>query len=77
METRDVHLLCNRDWDPEYLACIFEVEFNDYSEMWCSDIDDSELICAIERVEKYSPIVEDISMDDIELCSAVEKIEEE
>ena len=31
----------------------------------------------VEKVEKYSPIVEDISLDDEVLCQAVEKIETE
>ena len=30
----------------------------------------------VDEVEKYCPIVEDISIDDNELCSAVEKIEQ-
>ena len=42
---------------------------------------DSELVDASQKVEEkkepYCPITEDISLDDQELCSAVEKIEEE
>ena len=38
-------------------------------------MEDSELLEVVNHVESYSPIVEDISLDDSELCSAVEAIE--
>ena len=51
-------------------------DFYDCDELWSSKIGDMELVKEVEKVERYSPIVEDISLEDI-LCSAVEKIEEE
>ena len=77
MEVSDRHLLDNRNWDLCYLKDIFDIDFNDSSELWINDIDDMELVQVANDVERYSPIVEDISMDDTELCKAVEKIEEE
>ena len=78
MDISDENLICNRDWDPSYLSQIFDVEFYDFTDMWASsNVSDSDLITEIEKVEHYCPIVEDISLDDSELCSAVEKIEEE
>ena len=77
MEVSDRSLVENRDWDPCYLKDIFDVDFNDSSELWINDIDDMELVKVANDVERYSPIVEDISMDDNELCKAVETIEEE
>ena len=69
MEISDHILLCNRDWDPDYLLDVFSSE---YGELWSSDRD---LVTDVEKLEKYCPIVEDISMDDQELCEAVEQIE--
>ena len=46
--------------------------------MWSySNISDSEIVAVADKVESYCPITEDISLDDSELCSAVEKIEQE
>ena len=70
-------MFSNRDWDPLYLASIFDTEFFDFSDMWSSDVSDYDLVTEGNKVDTYSPLVEDISMDDVELCSAVEKIEEE
>ena len=70
----------NRDWDPVYLAGIFDVEFEDLLDMWNSDgLSDSDLSVAMEAFEqeKYCPVVEDILMDDSTLCSAVKAIERE
>ena len=77
MEVSDRYLLHNHNWDPSYLKDIFDVDFNDSSELWISDIDDMDLVQFANDVERYSPIVEDIFMDDSELCKAVEMIEEE
>ena len=77
MELSDSNLLVNRDWDLLYLSSIFDAEFYDFTEMWCSDITDSDLVTEVNKLETYCPVVEDISMDDTELCTAVEKIEEE
>ena len=70
-------LITNRDWDPSYLKDIFAEDFNDYSELWESDIMDSEIVSEVNTLEHYCPIVEDISLDDVTLSEAVEKIENE
>ena len=77
MDVTDQFLSMHRDWDPLYLQSIFNVDFYDFTELWSGNIKDVELVKAVDDVEKYCPIVEDISMDDIELCNAVEQIEEE
>ena len=77
MEVTDRALLCNRDWDPCYLRSIFDTDFFDFSELWSSSIGDIEIFEHVENVEKYSPIVEDISLDDSTLCEAVNEIEKE
>ena len=76
MEISDSFLACNRDWDPMYLSTIFDMDFYDFNELWGNSVNDSELVDAVRNVETYRPIVEDISMDDSELCVAVESIEE-
>ena len=77
MESGDIHLWLNRNWDPVYLASIFDADFNDFSELWESNITDSDIVTAVNSMETYCPIVEDISMDDLELYIAVELIETE
>ena len=76
MDISDTILWQNQDWDPCYLSSIFDVDFNDFSDLWTNNMSDLELVEAVKDVESYSPIVEDISLDNTELCSAVEKIEE-
>ena len=76
-ELWDSDFLLNFDWDPNYLQSIFDVDFYDTSDLWDNNIQESELVEAVEIVERYSPIVEDISIEDELLCSAVEQIEEE
>ena len=73
----DSVLFANRDWDPVYLSSIFDEEFYDFKDLWSAEIQDSDLLIAMENYEKYSPIVEDISLDDSTLCTAVEQIEAE
>ena len=75
MEDSDKLLLSNRDWDPTYLRSIFDCDFFECSDLWISDMEDSELLNVAEHLEKYFPEVENISLDDNELCSAVEQIE--
>lgn len=77
MELSDSELWLNRDWDPSYLVEIFRESFDDCNDLWEADLSDCELLKQVEIMEKYTPIVEDISMDDELLCSAVERIEEE
>ena len=76
MELSDRLLTVNRDWDPSYLRSLFDTDFYEFNQLWTCEIEDSDLVKAANDVEMYSPIVEDISMDDSELCTAVEKIEE-
>ena len=77
MDVSDTWLWSNRDWDPSYLSSIFDKDFYDFNDLWLSNINDMELLEAGKDVERYCPIVEDISMDDQELCEAVEQIEYE
>ena len=77
MEISDGFLVENHDWDPSYLAMLFSDDFNDYSEMWSSNVSNMELVNEVDKVEAYYPIVEDILLEDQVLCSAVEKIEDE
>ena len=73
MEVSDSLLCRNRDWDPSYLSQLLSDDFYEFSDLWSdSNATDTELI---QEVEKYCPIVEDISMDDETLCNEVEKIE--
>ena len=77
MDLPDRILTSNRDWDPNYLMDIMSEDFYDFGDLWGSTVNDRELVRDVEKLEKYCPVVEDISMDDETLCSAVEKIEEE
>ena len=74
MDLSDEYISNNRDWDPSYLC---NQDFYEFSDMWCSNITDMEIVKETEKVETYCPITEDISMDDTVLCSAVKKIEKE
>ena len=75
MKVSDRCFLSNSDWDPCYLASIFQEDFREFSDLWISTVKDEELDGELDRYEQYCPIVEDISLDDNVLCSAVEKIE--
>ena len=77
MEVSDKNLCENLDWDPAYLSSIFDCDFHDISYLWNIEMNDMELMEVVRDVERYSPIVEDISIEDSELCRAVEQIEEE
>ena len=73
MEVSDSVLVRNRDWDPNYLLDLFSEDFYEFGELSkSSNMGDTELV---QNVEKYCPTVEDISMDDVELCQAVDEIE--
>ena len=77
MDISDSDFISNTDWDPSYLRAIFDEDFVEFDELWNSDIMDSELVLEANKLEKYCPITEDISLDDDTLCSAVESIEKE
>ena len=77
MEVSDECFVENRDWDPSYLALLFSEEFNDFGDLWKSNVTDMELVSEVNKLEAYCPIVEDISLEDEVLCTAVERIEEE
>ena len=77
-----VDLTSNLDWGPIYLAKIFDEDFFDMSELWkySSALTDSEMLNCIDgnfQREIYCPEVEDVSLDDEILWSAVEEIEEQ
>ena len=65
------------DTDPCYLKELVSQDFYDFRELWQNSVTDMELITAAETVDRYCPIVEDISLDDSTLCKAVEEIEEQ
>ena len=70
-------LFLNLDWDPVYLAYLFREEFDDIDYLWDFEIvNDLELLKMSEIsdcvTEKYSPCVEDISLDDDVLCDALD-----
>ena len=77
MDLSDKELWPNRDWDLSYMQQHFSDDFCDYSDLWKSNITDGELIQECQKMEKYSPIMEDISLDDDALYNAVQKIETE
>ena len=79
MEISDNSLLMNKDWDPSYLSSIVSQDFFEFSKLWSGNINvtDSDLVTFAEKMEPYCPEVEDISLDDEILCTAVEKIEQE
>ena len=78
MDVPNITFCRNRDWDPSYLKDIVTEDFYEFQDLWnCSNLDDYEIVQEVEKIEKYCPIIEDISLDDEMLCSAVEKIEQE
>ena len=80
MELSDRIFVTNHDWDLQYLKELVTQDFYDFRELWQSSICDKELVRATEMAkatEKYSPLVEDISLDDDTLYEAVQQIENE
>ena len=77
MDLPDSVICQNRDWDHSYLCQIFDQDFHDFTKLWKLNNMDSELVSESDKLEKYCPIMEDISLDDEVLCSAVESIEQE
>ena len=74
MESNDIFL--SWDWDPCYLAYIFDQDFFDMAELWDGDdTTDSSLLESFENKDIYAPILEDISLDDDLLHEAVEEME--
>ena len=76
-ELEDTSVFINIDWDPVYLASIFDVDFHDTSNLWDNNMTDQDIMDTVNHMEKYCPVVEDISIEDEVLCSAVEQIESE
>ena len=77
MELLDRIFTVNRDWDPTYLRYVFSQDFYEFRELWNNNTGDHELVREVEKSERYSPIVEDISLDDDTLYNAVAQIEEQ
>ena len=79
MELADRIFTANRDWDPAYLRYILSQDFYEFRDLWASNVSDKDLAGVAEHTETspYSPIVEDILLDDATLCDAVEQIEKE
>ena len=59
------------------MSLLFNDQFYDFSDLWRSNVTDTELVSSYEKMDIYSPIVEDISLEDEVLCKAVEDIEYE
>ena len=77
MDIPDVTLVRNMDWDPSYLKDLLQEDFYDFGDLWRSNVQDHELVQESNRVERYCPVTEDISLEDEVLCQAVENVEEE
>ena len=77
MEISDRYFVTNRDWDPCYLRELISEDFYEFKDLWQSNVGDVELVREVEKVDKYSPVVEDISLGDATLYNAVEEIENE
>ena len=76
MESDDIFR--NLDWDPCYLALIFDSDFYDINDLWNEElVTDTKLLEMSSKEEVYNPIVEDISIDDNDLLDAVNRIESE
>ena len=79
MDVPDITLRNNHDWDPSYLNQLFQEDFLKLNELWDNNMNvpDSQLVEHVENIERYCPVVEDISVEDELLCTAVKKIEQE
>ena len=79
MDLVDRIFTTNRDWDPAYLRYIFSQDFYEFHDLWASNMCDKELIKVVEKTEskRYTPIVEDILVNDDTLYAAVDQIEKE
>ena len=75
MELDDTTLSACSAWDPGYLEGIFSQDFYDFGHLWINKMSDRHLVHAVETIEKYNPLVEDISLDDDTLYQAAEEIE--
>ena len=69
--------MTNKDWDPQYLRQIVSQDFYEFRELWQGSLPDKDLVKAAENLDRYSPEVEDISLDDDTLYEAVAEIENE
>ena len=63
------------DFDPTYLQQVFADDLYEMNNLWTSNINDMDLLQEIEKIERYFPITEEISLDDKVLCSTIEQIE--
>ena len=80
MELSDRIFYTNHDWDPQYLRELVCQDFYEFQEHWQSSLGDKELIAESDRAmatEQYTPLMEDISLDDDTLYEAVSQIERE
>ena len=42
----------NLDWDPNYLRQLFEEDFYEFENLWCSNIGDQDIVSHVEKMEK-------------------------
>ena len=59
---------------PTCSKCLWD-DLYEINNLWTSNINDIDLLQEIEKIERYFPITEDISLDDEVLCSTIEQIE--
>ena len=62
MEIVDSVLSWNRYWDPSYLALLFSEDFYDFTDLWMSNVSDSDLVNSEKNIDIYCQMVEDISL---------------
>ena len=74
-DVSDAFLCSINDGDTSYLASISSEDFNDSTDFGSSNIRNSKLVDEMNKVDTYSPIVEDISIDNITLLSTAKQIE--
>ena len=75
MDILNEMLVSEQYWDPLYLHELFREDFYDFNPLWKSSLCHRDLVHAVETLKRYNPLVDDISLDDDVLCSAVKEIE--
>ena len=75
----DIDFIANLDWDPSYLELILSHDFFYMADLWndgsLTDLEIVNLCEESQNKEIYNPVLEDITLEDDELLSAVTDIE--
>ena len=79
MDVPDSCFVTNRDWDPGYLSEIMLCDWYEFDDHWKSNVTDQDIVDGMKylSVDKYSPVIEDISLDDETLSKEVDRVEYE